>query len=529
MRLKAKILNKVRIGVRAVAYGNPVYQKLLASGEESARLRFAPPDSWPGDFVAGLAIINRQPSLFSFPSRQSPETMLRNLREVGNNEARHAALSLIDEWMDRHDRWSDGEWSPAALSSRITAWIGVCSFIAPIATPEFIDRLASNLHRQWKHLVNTVPPLPPGAKGLAALEAVIDGYFNFDRESRLLENCEEWLNRHLASEILPDGGPSTRNPSEQLHMLERLLNLRAAYAAADKPQPDSLRLAIMALTPALRFFRHGDGGLALFHGSTEEPPSFIEAVITQTETRRRNIRRLPQTGYERLAAGRSVLIADGAPPPQSAERRGHAGLLSFEFSHGRERLIVNCGGADQTEDESWRMACASTAAHSTITVEDTNACEVLETGGIMRPARVTSQRYEQNGCQCLEMSHEGYKASYNLTHWRQLTLSEDGETLIGRDSLSGRNGRAFTLRWHLHPTLHVALTQGGRSALLRAPSGNGWRLQVDHAQLGLEPSVYCGSGVPRRNLHLKVSGFTSSPETVVTWRLSREKNGQPAK
>lgn len=523
MRLKAKLLNKVRTGVRAVAYGNPVYQKLLASGEGTARLRFAPSDPWPGDFVAGLSALNEQPTLFDLPSDRSPETMLRNLREVGTDEARHAALSLIDDWIDRHDRWSDGEWSPAALGTRITAWIGTCAFVAPVATPEFMDRLAASLHRQWKHLLNTVPPLPPGSKGLAALEAVVYGFLNFDRESRALAGCAEWLDRHLAAEILPDGGVAARNPSEQLRSLERLLNLRAAYACANLPAPDSIRLAIMALTPALRFFRHGDGGLALFHGSVEETPSFVEAVIAQTETRRRNVRRLPQTGYERLVAGRSLLIVDGAPPPQSSGQPGHAGLLSFEFSHGRERLIVNCGGAGQTENEAWRMACASTAAHSTLTVEDTNACEVLENGGVLAPARVAAQRYEQDGHQGLEMSHEGYKSAFGLTHMRQLVLSGDGETLKGRDSLSGRNGRSFTLRWHLHPALQVALTQGGHAALLRTPSGCGWRLQIDRAQLGLEPGVYCGSGVPRRNLHLKVSGFTSGPETVIAWCLSREK------
>ncbi|MER2519546.1 MAG: heparinase II/III family protein [Bdellovibrionales bacterium] len=524
MRFNAKLLNKVRTGVRAVAYGNPVYQKLLTSGEDSAKLRFAPPDPWPGNLVAGLSVINKQPSLFDLPPNQPSEITLRNLREVGTDEARHAALSLIDEWMSMHDRWSNDEWSPGLLGARITAWIGTCAFIAPIATPEFMDRLAASLHRQWKHLLNTVPPLPSGAKGLAALEAVIYGILNFDRDSKTLANCAEWLDRHLAAEILPDGGPIARNPSEQLHMLERLLNLRTAYISANLPPPESIRLAILALTPALRLFRHGDGGLALFHGSIEETPSFIEAVIAQTDTRRRTICRLPQTGYERLMAGRSMLIADGAsPPPCSAGSAGHAGLLSFEFSHGRERIITNCGGAEQTESKAWRMACASTAAHSTMTIEDTNACEVQETGGVLNPVRVTSQRYEQNGHQCLEMSHEGYLASFNLTHMRHLTLSGDGESLRGRDSLSGRNGRAFTLRWHLHPTMQVALTQGGNSALLRTPSGCGWRLQVDHAQLGLEPGIYCGSGIPRRNLHLKINGFTSGPETVISWSLSREK------
>ena len=96
---------------------------------------------------------------------------------------------------------------------------------------------------------------------------------------------------------------TSRSPAAQLHMLRYLIDIRAALRAAAIAIPDALRPTITGMVPALKFYRHGDGGLALFHGGSEETPLMIEAVITQAEGRSRVLRRLPETGFEKLTAG----------------------------------------------------------------------------------------------------------------------------------------------------------------------------------------------------------------------------------
>jgi len=209
-----------------------------------------------------------------------------------------------------------------------------------------------------------------------------------------------------------------------------------------------------------------------------------------------------------MTAGRSLLLADCAAPPQrSIDLSGHAGLLSFEFGTGKERIIVNCGAVHEA-NTAWRSACAATAAHSTLTVEDKNACDVMPTGSVLSSAHVDAQRYEQDGFQCVEMKHDGYQPKFGVVHERVLALSEDGEELRGRDTLSGSLNRDFTLRWHLHPNVQASLVQSGQAALLRTASGMGWKLRVESGILELEPSIYCGNGLPRRSLQLKVSHRT---------------------
>ena len=405
----------------------------------------------------------------------------------------------------------------------VAAWIGFYDFYVPAASPDFTPRLTASLHRQWKHLVRTISPALTGIDAVQAARGLIYGGLNFpDGDSALGLACD-LLQRQMAAEILPDGGHGSRNPSAQLHVLRHLVDIRNVFELADIRLPEVIGIGLSSLIAPLKFFRHGDGGLALFHGSTEETSLLIDAVLTQAVVRGRVLRRLTETGYERLAAGRSLLIVDAAaPPPRALGREGHAGLSSFEFSHGRERIIVNCGAVPGGNAQ-WHAACAATAAHSTVTVADTNACDIDSNGGVMGAVQTSAQRFEEGGAHGVELTHDGYRARHGLIHHRVLRLSGDGEMLSGRDILQGKAGREFTVRWHLHPGVQASLSHGGQTALLRTASGGGWRLRVENALLALESSVYCGQATPRRTMQIKCSGITEAGDTGLTWSLTRER------
>ena len=56
MKPAERLLRTVHRSMQTVAYGNPIYRKMLASGASPDRLHFTLPDSWPGDSQAGLAL-----------------------------------------------------------------------------------------------------------------------------------------------------------------------------------------------------------------------------------------------------------------------------------------------------------------------------------------------------------------------------------------------------------------------------------------------------------------------------------------
>lgn len=525
MRPATKLLKQVRRGVRSAAYGNPIYQKILASGDAPNALRFTPPDLWPGEARAGLVLIAEQRSLFDNAgavARRDMTDIIRGLRAAGTDAARLMALRMIEQWLTSYDNWHETEWAPGALGERIASWIGFYEFYAPAASTDFIENLTASLSRQWKHLMRAIPLSLSGLECMQAIKGLVYGGLNFPGGERAIGLGLDLLRRQLSAEVLPDGGHISRSPYVQLHMLRHLIDLRVALHAAGFDVAGEIQTSIAAMVPALKFFLHGDGGLALFHGGCEETPLLVESVFTHSGVRSRAVRRLPKTGYERLVAGRSLLIADTArPAPRGYDDLAHAGLMSFEFGIGRERLIVNCGTHHGGSAE-WRAACASTAAHSTLTIEDTNACDLP---GGSAALRVDVQRYEENGAHCIDMVHDGYQRRFGMSHRRLLRLSSAGDELLGREDMLAGQGHGFALRWHLHPSVQALLSQDNHGALLRTASGSGWRLKVDGLPLILEPSVYCGQGTPRRSLQLKTGGRTHGDPTTITWSLTREKRG----
>jgi len=213
---------------------------------------------------------------------------------------------------------------------------------------------------------------------------------------------------------------------------------------------------------------------------------------------------MPEGGFVRIQSGRTLLIADAGPPPSPGFDAGaHAGTLSFELSIGRERMIVNCGGGIQP---AWRDALRATAAHSTLTVDDTSSSEVRQGGIGRRPSDITVEHRQASGAHWLDMSHDGYKAAFGALHHRRIYIAEGGEDLRGEDSLDADRPLPFTLRFHLHPSVTAvrdkaeqpAGDEEGGSVTLTLPSGTIWRLRSDSGQLSVEDSIYLGGGTPRR-------------------------------
>jgi uncharacterized heparinase superfamily protein len=79
------------------------------------------------------------------------------------------------------------------------------------------------------------------------------------------------------------------------------------------------------------------------------------------------------------------------------------------------------------------------------------------------------------------------------------------------------------VRFHLHPRVSVALIQGGTQALLRVPGGAGWRFTCGGAALGLDNSVYLGTGTaPRKTKQIVLTAALDTKTARIRWALQRE-------
>ena len=523
-------------------FGSPLY-RLTLFGRPPRRLARLAPEAWPGEPAGGRAILAGKLVCAGQPvDAQRPDWYAASLRPLalielhgfgwlddlaaeGSPDARQRARHLISDWLDNDKGWRPIVWAPEVLGRRVSAWLVHAPFIARGDSDPLGPRLLASLAQQLKHLGRVAVRGRAGSFRLEALKGMMLGASTGIGREGDARKALRLIERELAQQLLVDGGHIERSPSAHLRALMALIDVRAMLQAAGGGAPNALETAIERMTPALRFLRHGDGGLALFNDSNEESAALIDLALTRANAKARAPTSLPDSGFERLSADRVLVIVDaGAPPPRGYDRYAHAGTLSFEMSLGKERLIVNCG-AHPSSDPGWRRAQRYTAAHSTLIVDDTNSAEVEADGSLgRRPVKVECAREEADGNSWLTMSHDGYVATHGLIHRRRLYLAHDGGDLRGEDSLlgAGRDG-AFDLRFHLHADVQASVIQNGAAALLKLPSGVAWRLQVAGGQLRLAESVYLGRrNEPRRSEQLVVHGaFDGASEPSIKWALKR--------
>ena len=530
-------LQKLGDQAKALAYASSLYTFTLSlSGKKHGGLKIVPPDPWPGDIESGRTLMQIASETSTAQDWWEPEgadeermfylhsfAWLRDLRAVGGDRARRMARDIVSNWIDQYGRWHEFSWRADVLGARLSAWISFHDFFCGSADDAFQEVFFSSLARQVKHLERAVPgklsglPLLEALKGLALSGLCLEG-----GEERL-ELAFDHIIRAISDISFADGGIITRSPADLLSCLRIMIDLRSSLTAGGVEVPGDIQHAIDRMAPALRGLRHLDGGLCLFHGAQEGNHSLCEMVLLQSGSRTRPLKSMPHSGYERLCAGRTQVVMDtGIVPAPSYGRRIHAAPLSFEMSFGRDRVIVNCGTSPVPGN--WREMLRSTAAHSTVTVEDRNACTIGEDGIITRPLVSKAVRCDEGDVQKVEASHNGYTARLGLIHGRTLTLDSEGEVLKGEDILAGPAGVAFAVRFHLHPTAQVSPIRQGEEALIRTRGGFGWRIRAQGATIEIEDSVYMGTGeTPRRTSQIVLRGRTTGGNTTVSWELVREK------
>lgn len=509
---------------RYAFHASPIY-RWRYYGQVPDRLLIAPTDLrtadptiandiYAGRFVfAGEVVDVSGFSVFEIeaPSRAWAERLhgfgwLRHLRASDLAVSRSNARALLDEWIRFQKSHDPVARDPDVMARRVLSWLAQTPLVLEGCDHGFYRRFMRSLTRQVRHLRRVARDVRPGLPRLRVTMALAAAGLSLSDQPRLVRQASRWLDQELARQILPDGGHVGRNPGTILEILVDLLPLRQAFTARGQQPSPVLLGAIDRMMPMLRFFRHSEGSFAKFNGMGETQLGLLATVLAYDDARGAPSKNAPFVGYQRLEAGDTVLLVDtGAPPPPVLSLDAHAGCLAFEMSAGRQPLIVNCGVPGPGATALRRMA-RTTAAHSTVTLNDSSSCRFL-TGSywadklgeviLSGPTRVEVARQDGRGETVLTAAHDGYVARFGIRHERKLVLSAYGDRLDGVDSFTtpsgatiARGGRdAFALRFHLHPSIEAARIKNGRAVLLALPDGSAWEFETAGLEVLLEESI----------------------------------------
>ena len=436
------------------------------------------------------------------------------------------ARFLVDGWIAVYGSWNRFAWDLSVLTPRLYQWLKAWSPMLSVDSGgDAGGARRSSVLRQMKYLRKNYAKTDAGfPRFLAAITLAMGGARLADKSESYLNRGLDWLDDEIELQILPDGGHVSRSPEMALKALKALMVLDDILDARGVARTKAMGRAIDRLQPMVPFFLHTDGTLASFNGSGEGDKKDIAKILKTAALTSRPFGYCPHTGYQRLDHGGTVILIDtGETTPPPYDGQAHLAPLAFEMSTEAGRMIVNCGWSQQ-QPESWRAAVRSTAAHSTLTLDDQSAGKILEDGyreRLLGPViergsgPVKAQRKEQLTGVWLESGHAGYKSETGLMHRRRFYMTQDGHDIRGEDSLYLPVGDAplrrdqipFTIRFHLHPNCRATLAQDQKSALIIQGGRTGWRMRTDGGPLSIEPSYYLGKGdKPQKSSQIVIRG-----------------------
>src|SRR5262245_43393994 len=302
---------------------------------------------------------------------------LGHLKAAGRELDRAHGRSLFQDWLDRQCYRMRVAHEVEVRARRMISLVQNGGFLLAGAPSSFAASFYASLGRQARSLhgapqTGLRPPerlqaalaLAYAAVGLAGLEGM---------SAPALAR----LGQELDQQILPDGGHLSRSPAQLLDLLVDLLPLRLTLEARRHPVPAAVNGAIERMLPMLRFFLHGDQGIATFNGCSDPAMAKVQAVLEVDDTNGRPLAHAPHSGYARLEQGPAVVIVDvGRPPAPGLNNHAASAPLAFEFSDRAHRVIVNCGAPAFAGTE-WDQACRMTAAASTAEIGGVSSGRII--------------------------------------------------------------------------------------------------------------------------------------------------------
>jgi uncharacterized heparinase superfamily protein len=415
---------------------------------------------------------------------------LRHFRDARTEEERRFARVLTLDWIDRGGRFNRTNWQLSLTARRILNWLRHYSILMEGADPGEAQRINRSLATQISSLKLRGPLALEPVDALLVAIALLGVAVCADRpESEVLGRIRA-VQRLLDQQIDDDGLHRSRSARTQVKLLVELTTVRQVLLRHYESFAVELTELTELMQRALDAISLGTGEPGYFNGTGQMAHDILVAVQAQSASRARAS--CVVGGYGRLITGRSIVVADSGLVPE-AEFAGlaHAGALAFEFSHGRDLVVCNCGPAPTGYDDP--LLFRQGIAHSAPTINALSSAHLVAHGPMagrltqMGAANTVEARTDED---MLVLRAHGYTDKFHVVLQRSLTLLAEGKTLVGQDRFLPQRNRisgSAAIRFHLAHQTEVQV--GDEIVRMRLASGAIWTFLWEGASMHIEDSV----------------------------------------
>ena len=442
---------------------------------------------------------------------------------------------ILDQWINNFSNYNEKYWTLDVVTMRLIYWISSYEIIFKNSDLIFRSKVINNIVKQTKHLFKNISLVSSGIdkiKSLAALILVGNSFEQYEEYTQYgLKNLED----ELGNFVNKDGFVKSKNPEDLFWALYFLVLIKEWLTLSRKQTPAFINIYINSLGICFKFLRFSNGDLPLFNGAnhinTEKFYEFLESRGYEFENMENIF-----CGYAKIKSKKIELFIDANNPSSMLHSRNYqAGPLSFELASGSIKFICNSGSGKNLGEELSYLS-SSTAAHSTVTINDTSSC-IFQKNALIRKYfgnsliekhNIFKQEFKNDKefIQCI-IGHDGYEKRFKILHEPQITLFKSKNHIEGIDSLKCKNlenkNLTFSVRFHIHPDIRITKTMGN-DILLSSSGGEGWIFRSPQIPTKIEKNLYFGNPDNiKESSFILLEGNVENENTNIIWHLEKAK------
>lgn len=442
---------------------------------------------------------------------------------------------IIDQWINNFSNYNEKYWTLDIITARLINWISSYDIIFKNSDLIFRSKVINNIVKQAKHLFKNINLINTGIekiKSLAALILVGNSFEQYEEYTQFgLKNLED----EISNFINKDGFVKTKNPEDLFWTLYFLVLVKEWLILSRKQTPAFINIYINSLGICFKFLRFSNGDLPLFNGANQIN---TERFYEYLESRGYDFENMENIfcGYAKIKSKKIEIFIDANNPPSMLHSKNYqAGPLSFELVSNGVKFVCNSGSGKNLGKELYYLS-SSTAAHSTVTINETSSC-IFQKNKLIRKYFGNSLiekhkifkkdfKSDKEFVQCI-VGHDGYQARFKILHERQITLFKNKSHIEGIDNLNCKNlenkNLTFSVRFHIHPDIRITKTMGN-DILLSSTNGEGWIFRSPQIPTKIEKNLYFGNpNNIRESSFILLEGNIENENTNIIWHLEKAK------
>ena len=458
------------------------------------------------------------------------------LTKIDRKNSKILTKDIIKSWINKFFNYSPEVWDVEITSKRIIAWTSNTDITLQDSEKSYKEKFFLSLNKQINFLVKNLKTLSNDSTKIICCSAIIlSGIVFLENNSNQKFGIKE-LEKIVKIYFDKNGFPKSRNPEELFICLKYLILIREWFKEAHISIPEFLSDIIYKCGVCYSMLSSLNKQFPLFNGSTEIDHKNYDVFLKDHKykfvCKEKEIAELIKIRKKKF----DLFMDCGNPPVDKFSKHYQAGCLSFELISKTQKIICNSGYGKHLPSK-LTLLSRSTAAHSTLYINDTSSCIFQKNrivnkvygNSLVEKHKIINKSYTENSdFYFLSASHNGYERKFGYIHTRSIKIFKRKDEILGCDELKKTRNRLnsvnFSVRFHIYPNTKIVKTKSNKSVLISLATGEGWLLESKMNDINIENDIFFGNkNQIMKNESISITDSTNESLHSIEWKIERIK------